>query len=188
MKIADHDWNYQFEGFIRSLKPTFNAVRFTHLNININRMTIGMLLEVLHLLPHLESLELTSLPRITYRLSSVEDTRTFLLVSVTNHIKKIKLDTISDERKIEFLIDLCPRMQYLEMNMMSNAGLTSLIKLIFNHQIRNIPDLCFLCLNVPNADDDTISYISNTIKLAAQVDNYCFKIIDNKILLQLKIR
>ncbi|CAF4951081.1 unnamed protein product [Rotaria sp. Silwood1] len=187
MTIEDYMLTEQYRSNINKLKPTFSAIRFTHLNINNNNISISMLIEILRLLPNLESLKLSSLSIIQSTTLSVEDTKQYLLVSVMNQITKVKLNKVTEKIQIQFLINLCPRMQYLEVDCMSYTDLEMFMTFILINQITHIPDLYCLCLNVPNANDHMIKTIALTIELETIIDNYKIQRIGNKFFFHWKL-
>ncbi|CAF3886541.1 unnamed protein product [Adineta steineri] len=61
------------------------------------------------------------------------------------------------EQEIEFFINLCPHIEYLEVECMSDTDVPLLMKFIMNQRIR-IPNLCYLCFITPMADENMQSY------------------------------
>ncbi|CAF4080837.1 unnamed protein product [Adineta steineri] len=108
-KFTELNWR-----LIKKLKCAFKAIQFTHLDINNNSMSINMLLDILHLLPNIESLKLSSIPILQLESLSIEDTKNHLSVSAINKITKVKLGQVTEEQQIEFFINLCAHIKYLE--------------------------------------------------------------------------
>ncbi|CAF0872377.1 unnamed protein product [Rotaria sordida] len=187
MTVEDYILTERFRLNIDKLKPAFIAIRFTHLNINNNNMSISMLIEILRLLPNLESLKISSLSMLQSEFLSVEDTKKYLLVSIINKITKVKLDKVTEKTQIQFLINLCPRMQYFEVDCMSNTDLKKFMTFILINQMTHIPNLRFLSLNVPNANENMIKNIAMTIELETIISNYKIQRIGNKFFLHWKL-
>jgi hypothetical protein len=145
------------------MKSCFNAVQFTHLSIDCDELPVGMLIEIIRLLPNLDSLEVSSLPLIQLSDLSVEDSEMVLLVSIANKITKVKLDKMNGMEQIHFLINLCSRMQYLEVECTTDNDLANIIGCIAVNNIINVPYLCCLCLCVPNANEKMIESLNKII-------------------------
>ncbi|CAF4666810.1 unnamed protein product, partial [Rotaria sp. Silwood2] len=186
MTVEDYILTERFQLNINKLKATFIAIRFTHLNINNNNMSISMLIEILRLLPNLESLKVSSLSMLQSTILSFEDIKKYILISIINKITKVKLDKVTEKKQIQFLINLCPRMQYFEVDCMSNADLSTFMTFILINQMTHIPNLCFLCLNVPNANENMIKNLAMTIELETIIDKFKIQRIGNKFFLYWK--
>jgi len=161
--------------YIDEMKPCFTAVQFTHLNIDCNGLPIGMLIEIIRLLPNLNSLEVSSLSLVPLNSLSAEDTEMLLLVSITSKITKLKLDKMNEMEQVHFLMNLCPRMQYLEVGCTTENDLENIVGCISLNNIIRIPYLCCLCLCVPNANEKMIENLNKIIDFERLFD------IDNKI-------
>jgi hypothetical protein len=187
LTIEDYTTTEKTRLFINKVKSDCVTVQFTHLNINCTNMPIGMLIEIIRLLPNLHSLEISSLSNLQSSSSSVEDIKNQLLVSILNKITKVKLNKFTEKKQIQFLINFCSHMQYLELNCMSNTDFKMLVKLILINQMTHIPNLCFLCFNVPNANENMIRNLAMTINLETLVNNYTIQRIGDKIFLRWKL-
>jgi hypothetical protein len=139
------------------------AIQFTHLNIDCDRIPIGMFIEIIHLLPNLESLKISSLPLVQLSGLSFEDSASLLLVSITNKITKMKLDKMDDMEQIHFLMDLCPRVQYFEIGCKTKNDLEDIVRSITMNSITPILYLKCLCLCFPNANEKMIENLQDMI-------------------------
>jgi hypothetical protein len=174
--------------FIEKIKSSCVAVRFSHLNISGINLSIDMLIEIMRLLPNLNSLKMSSVSSLQLNSLSVEDTKKHLLVSVTNKITKVKLAKVTEMKQIQLFINLCLRMEYLELDCMANTDLEKLITLILMKQITYIPNLYFLCLNVHNASEKMIQKLATVIDLQTLLKDYTINRIGDKIFLQWKLQ
>ncbi|CAF2111797.1 unnamed protein product [Rotaria magnacalcarata] len=180
---------HRFQCTIDIWKPIFDAIRFTHLNIsNCINMSVTVLIELLGLLPNLESLKISSLSMVQSKLLSITDTKQHLSLSFSNKITKVKIDKITEKSQIQFIINLCPRMKYFDADCILNIDLRMFVSFLLTNQITRIPNLCFLCLNVPSANENIIQTIARTIELETLIDNYTIQRIENKIFLQWKLK
>ncbi len=93
--------------FIDMFKSTFVAVQFTHLNINCKDISIGMLVNIIHLLPNLDSLKISSLPSIQSGWLFDGGLKNLYLTSINNKITKVNLEKMIHIEQIHFLLYLC---------------------------------------------------------------------------------
>jgi hypothetical protein len=188
---------YSYETWIPShidrMKLYFLAAQFTHLNINCNGIPIGMLIEIIRLLPNLDSLEVSSLPITQLSCLSAEDTELLLLVSITSKIIKVKLTKIDGMEQFDFLMNLCPRMQYFEVGCRTDNDLENIVGCISMNNITRIPYLCCLSFCIPNVNEKMIQNLDRIIDFERlfYIDkafrDYVVRRIENKIVLKWKL-
>ena len=160
---------------ICNLKPTLIAIQCRHLNINNNQsMTMGMLIKILRLFPNLESL----------KLSSLEEPTNCVPLSTMNKVTKVKLEQVANKQHIQFLINLCPRIQYLEIGCLTNTDLRMLVKSIMSNQMARIPNLCSVCFNVSNANESMIPNLKRAIDYDTIIESYTVQRIADKIFIK----
>jgi hypothetical protein len=148
---------------------------------------MGMLIELIRLLPHLHALEISSLSNLQFNSLSVEHIKNQLLVSIMNKITKIKLNKLTEKKQIQFLLNLCSHVQYLEVDCLSNTDLGMLMKFIFMNQMTHTPNLSCICLNVPNANENMIENLALMIDSETFVNDYTIQRIGEQILLHWKL-
>lgn len=183
------------QSFIDKMKLCFIAVQFTHLDIDCMKVPIGMLIEFIRLLPNLDSLKVSFLPLVQLNGLSVEDSEMLLLVSITNKITKVKLNKMDEMEQIHFLMDLCPRMQYLEVGCTTANDLVNIniVRSIMMNSITHIFYLKCLCLCIPNADEKMVENLDIMIGFERRfhVDktfrDYGIRRIQDKIFLNWKL-
>ncbi|CAF3905770.1 unnamed protein product, partial [Adineta steineri] len=119
---------------------------------------------------------------------SIEDIKNNLPVSAINKITQVKLGQVTedDEEEIEFFINLCPHIEYLEVECMSDTDVPLLMKFIMNQRIR-IPKLCYLCFINPIADDNMVRSLAMTIDSETVNDNYTIQRSGDKISVHWKL-
>jgi hypothetical protein len=174
---------------IDDMKPCFIAVQFTHLHINHEGISIGTLIEIIRLLPNLDSLQASFLPVVHLSCLSNEDAEMLLLVSITNKITKVKLNTLDDKEQVHFLMNLCSRMQYLEVGCTTENDMENIIGSV---RINNthILYLCCLCICIHNANEkmiqkiDTIICFERLFDLEKTFRDYSVRRVQNKIFLE----
>ncbi|CAF3514370.1 unnamed protein product, partial [Adineta steineri] len=166
--------------FLNKLKSTFKAIQFTHLDIEEDSMCIHMLLDILSSLPNIESLKLSWIPVLQLESVFIEDTKNYLSVLATNKITNVKLGQVGEEQEIQFFINLCPHMQYLEVECISDTDVPLFMKFIMNRRTR-IPNICCLCFINPIADENMVKTLAKIIDSEIVNDNYTIQRSGNKI-------
>ncbi|CAF1461121.1 unnamed protein product [Rotaria magnacalcarata] len=140
-------WNLSF---IDDMKFSFLEAQFNHLSIQCRETPVDLLIEIIHLLPQLKSLELSSLPLAHVSSLPAETTGMLLLVSITNEITRVKLNKMGEVEQIHLLMNLCPRMQYLEIECVTYVDLENLLGSILMNNSTCVPYLC--CLSICTFD------------------------------------
>ncbi|CAF1283178.1 unnamed protein product [Adineta steineri] len=188
LTIGNNEYTKLDRPYIKKLKSAVKAIQFTHLDIDNDNLTIKMLLDILHMLPNIESLKLSSIPIFPLESLSIEDIKNNLPVSAINKITQVKLGQVTedDEEEIEFFINLCPHIEYLEVECMSDTDVPLLMKFIMNQRIR-IPKLCYLCFINPIADDNMVRSLAMTIDSETVNDNYTIQRSGDKISVHWKL-
>ncbi|CAF1139722.1 unnamed protein product [Adineta steineri] len=167
--------------FIKKLKRASKAIHFTHLDIEGGSMCIHMLLDILSSLPNIKSLKLSSPSIFSLKSLPIEDTKNYLSVLAINKITQVKLGQATEEQEIQFFINLCPHIQYLGVDCMSDTGVPSLMKLILMNRRTRIPNLCYLCFIIPMADDNMVRSLAKVIDSEITIDKYTIQRSGNKI-------
>ncbi|CAF1237296.1 unnamed protein product [Adineta ricciae] len=116
--------------YVECMETCFRTVLFTHLNIKCDKIPYGLFIELIHSLPNLTSLEVAAVPKVESNSLSFEESETALLISIKNKIMKIKIGQIRCMEDINFLINLCPRVKYLEVQYTTDENLEHLLGFI----------------------------------------------------------
>lgn len=127
LTIRDYPVDVWGTELIEIMKPCLTSVGFTHLNIDCNGLPFKILTEIIHLLPNLVSLQLSHTAILQSQSLSFEDSEMLLLVSITNKISKVKVNQIQSIEQMHLLMDLCPRMRYLEVEYTTDNDLEKII-------------------------------------------------------------
>ncbi len=179
--------------FINKIKSSSITMLFTHLNINCKGLPIGMLIEIIRLLPNLHCLEISSLSLFQSNGLSPNDSEMLFSVSINNKITKVKLNKMDEMEQIHFLFDLFPHMQYLEVDCKTENDLENFIKSIIMNNITYIHYLQCLCICVPNANEKMLENLKIMIDFERyfHVDktftDYILQRRENKIYLNWKL-
>ncbi len=179
--LLTSDTNQPFMDIIR---PILLLTSITGLNITCNQIFIRLLIELIHLLPNLDYLIVRSLAMIQPRCLSVEEVKTLRLVSDNNKITKVKLQQMTEFAQIQFIINLCPRLQHLEVTCINDIDPEMFLRFIFMKNTKFIPNLCSLCFCISNLNEDLFGKLQKIIQLEKLHHDYTIKRSNNRIYLR----
>jgi hypothetical protein len=172
----------EVQSYIDCIKSSPIVMPFTHLCVQCTNLPIDKLIEIIRVLPNLNSLEISSLPQFQLNDLSSNDSEMVLSVSIVNKITKVKLNKMDETEQIHFLFDLFPHMQYFEVSCKTEDDLDSLVRSIIMNNITYIHDLKCLCICVPNADEKMVENLK--IMVNKTFSNYTIQRQKDKIYLK----
>jgi hypothetical protein len=170
---------------VHEILPVITELQITHLIIECPNIFIGVLIELLLLLPNLDSLKVYSLSLLKPRCLLKAEVAILRLILVNNNITKVNLERINELAEVQFLIDLCPRMQYFEVNCSNEIDFKLLVRFILMKTNRCISHLRTLCLSNKEANDEMIKGLQVMINFEQLLHDYTITFIDKKIYIQL---
>ena len=173
------------EFFFSDLGPILMAIEITCLKTTYEQIFIGTLIDLIKYLPNLRSLWIASLAMLHPRCLSVDEVRTLRLISNENKIIRMILQHVDDLAQVQFLLDLCPRAEYLEIDCTNGVISEEFIRFILMKNIKSIPNLSVLCLNILPTTKDPIDKLKRMINFEQLHSNYSIKRIDNKVYFQI---
>ncbi|CAF2814620.1 unnamed protein product [Rotaria sp. Silwood2] len=178
---TEHDFDLLSENICHIL----TVAQTYHLKIS-NKLFNGALIEILYLLPELDSLQISSVSLSHLRYLSIDEVE-LDSISKKNQITKVCLDKMFTIEEIYFLIELFPRMTYLKVDIINNMNIELFVRLILikiieksNYQLR------LLSFCVVAADDEIIEKLNKMINYEKLLLNYKTKRILDNIYLQWK--
>ncbi len=86
--------------------------------------------------------------------------------------------------QVQFLFDLCPRLEYLEVDYTNGVFSERVLRFILMKNIKFIPNLCSLCLKISQTEEYIVDQLKRMIDLEQLRHNYTIKRIDNRIYLR----
>jgi hypothetical protein len=137
-------------------------------------------------LPNLSSLRVSSLSTLYEKSFVNQEKELRCFVSNNNKITKVSLTKMTHLEEIQFLINLCPRMKYLEINHPQYIDLKLLTRFILMKISTEIPHLDSLCLFDPRANNDTVQLLRSMINIEKLLHDYTINCTSDKIFLQWK--
>ncbi len=163
-----------------NIQDIFTVTHFYHLEFSREKIDINALINITYRLSELDSLKIHSLSISTAKYSSMEKTfRRF--ISNKNKITKVCLENMFEIEEVYFLIKLCPRMNYLQINCINTMDVEvfvrDVISKINNDCNQNLRSLRF---SLPTADNQTIEQLVEMIdsqklllryKIKCELDN-----------------
>jgi hypothetical protein len=163
-----------------------NLLRITRLDIPYSGIFVGTLIDLIHHLPNLDSVRVWSLSLLKLSCISDEQISTLCLLSKTNKITKVNIQCLTELSQLQFLIDLCPRMQYLEISYLNDIDPKPFTRFILTKYLKSVFELCILCLYIAIPNDKIVEEIQDMINLEKLCDDYTIKCLYNKIYLRWK--
>ena len=145
-----------------------------------------MLMKILRVLPHLDSLKVSFfLPTQLNNLSN-EDAKLLSLISTNNKITKINLEQMIKFEQVDFLLILCPCIQHLQVGCEYDNKLMNVVRFILSKNTMQTPHFCSLCLYIPGINKKMIHPIQSLIDYDNLLTDYVIKHLPNNIILQWK--
>ena len=145
--------------YFESSTKYFASIQITSLNVNDDFIDIKKIIYLLKFLPNLSSLKVSLESFGNEVLQSLKQTQDFLSVSMNNKITKVKLMEFAEDEFIRFWIDLCPNMNYLEIDCQNEYDIERIVKTIRNYSCQ----LKFLCFNIPTVDKKPTKHLRKII-------------------------
>ncbi|CAF1429446.1 unnamed protein product [Rotaria magnacalcarata] len=181
--------NANFEEYFPLLKSHIDDIltvgQIYHLEIS--KVCSNTFIEIINLLPKLDSLKISSLSLKQSNDLSTHETELLSLISNKNQITKVNLETITNIEEVNFFLELCPRIIYLKVDFINNIDMELFVRHILikintkcNHQLR------LLCFCKSAADDQTIKTLQTMIHSEKLLLDYTIKRIVNNIYLEWK--
>jgi hypothetical protein len=164
----------------------FTLLRIARLDVLFNEIFFRTLIDLIDHLPNLDSLRVRSVSLLKPQCVTDEQASTRCLLSNNNKITKVNIQCLTQLAQIKFLIDLCPNMQYLEIECLNNINPKLLIRFISTKKFQYIYYPCILCLHIPTKTDKIFEELREMIKFEKLYHHCKIKRLYNKIYLQCK--
>ncbi|CAF3570438.1 unnamed protein product [Rotaria sp. Silwood1] len=183
--VIDLSYSEFDETFFDTIHPVLTTIQITYLNIMLRDIFIGALIDLVGCLPNLDSLVISSLSMIQPRCLSIEETRTFRLLSNNNKITKVNLKEMNDLAQVQFLLDLCSQMKYFEVDCTNDVSPENVVQFILMKNIKRTCNLRLLCLKILQTNMNIVDTLKSIIDFEQLCHNYTIQQIDTKIYLRL---
>ncbi len=154
------------------VKRVLNITQIYHLDIR-QGISIDRLMQIIHLLPDLITLKITSL---SFYRSFILDGQVFPTTCSIEHARTIKNVSMENTKKMEeiyFLISFCPHMEYLNVECIKDMNVELFVRDILNKINNNHhKHLRLLCIYDTKADDEMIKRLNKMIDDEKLLLNY----------------
>ncbi|CAF1491711.1 unnamed protein product [Rotaria sordida] len=187
LNVTDLSHTDSDELFIDMISPILAMIPITCLNITLNEIFIGTLIDLMKCLSNLDSLFISTLSMIQPRCLSIEEIKIFRLLSNTNKITKVNLEKMNDLEEVQFLVDLCPRMKYFEIDCTNGICPEKVLRFILMKNSKYIRNLCVLCLKISPMNMNIIDKLKNIIDIEQLCQTYTIEQIDSRIYFRLNL-
>ncbi|CAF0989212.1 unnamed protein product [Adineta steineri] len=146
---------------IEQLIPILSQMKFTSIYSCNSQLSLDNFIQLINLLPCLDSLKMDVVSEERCNSLSIEDEEKFLSVSMSNAITKVAQKM--NMKLTEFLIKLCPHMTYFQVDSIKDDDddIEELVQFILLKRKTDIPHLQSLCLNLRNVNDELITMLRN---------------------------
>jgi hypothetical protein len=163
-----------FDSISATLDRIIPLIQLTKLNIQCQNFCFGKVIDLLYFSPNIQTLILNSISHTKINALSIQQSITFQSVSNTNKILNVRIEQNCTMENVKLIIELCPRLQYLAINIDYNVIhlFTEFLSLITNEKTRPLVYLCLL--NIPER-------LYRMIRLGKLPDQYSVKFIDHNL-------
>lgn len=168
-----------------AIKRALKIAQIYHLIITKDKISIKKLIQIIELLPDLQTLTIHSLALNQLKYFSSKELCKFSKTKNNGKITKVCLTELNGNNDVDFLMTLCPAMIYFKVDHINNMPIAFYLHLIFKrityygHQ-----SLRLLSFSHPTADDQLVKLLEHVIVDGNLVENYSIKRILNEIRLQ----
>ncbi|UJR16646.1 hypothetical protein I4U23_003546 [Adineta vaga] len=168
---TDEFWEF----FIMDNNHASDIAQIKHLIISEKNLFIGLLLDLMDLIPELLSLKLHSIA-LDRSKRSLNQNQVDLLCSSEDSIRiaKVYLEKMNVIEEIFFLLTLCPHMTYLKIDDINNINVEVFFRLILSkNQFEDNKSRRSICIHrIRGADDKMISELNKMINVEKLLINY----------------
>jgi hypothetical protein len=151
------------EFLIDKIKPIFDVIQMTYLNIRCDQMSAQMFIKILNYLPNLTAIRITGLP-------SHEELQIF---DKYNKITKVTLTNNLKMEQIDLILRLFPCIQYLSLQYISDPDIESIVReTLLKIQEKNICHPMTLCIFGLEAEHDKVRKLKQMIDSENLLNDY----------------
>ena len=168
------------------VKRILNISQIYHLDIR-QQISIERLMQIIHLLPDLITLKMTSLSFYRSIILYGQVFPTTCSIEHARQIKNVYMEKTKTIEEIYFLITFCPHMEYLNVECIKDINIELFVRDILNKINNNHhTHLRLLCIYDTKADDKMIKTLEKMIYVKKLLVDYTIKRVLDNIYLQWK--
>jgi hypothetical protein len=167
-----------------NIRDILTTAHIYHLEVSHKKTDFSILMDIINSLPKLQSLKIHSLSLLEPR-DLLSEEKMVRLVAKKNKIIKVCLDKMTEMKEIYYLMKLCPRMEYLQVDCINTIEVELVVQDILNKINKNSNEyLRLLCICVPTADDKMVEKLKEIINSKKVLVDYTIKRLLDHIYLQ----
>jgi hypothetical protein len=163
-----------------NLNRIISLGQITELTLDCHRFHFEQIIKLLYFTPNIRTLKLDSILLYGTDSGSIEHSDIFKIVSNTNIVANLTIDKESTLEKIQLLVALFPRLEYLTINLYKE-DLESIARFLlskFNDNTRHLSTLC-----VSKQRSILMERLRNLLESEDLLDDYTIKLINRKLYL-----
>jgi hypothetical protein len=175
-----HLSDYCNQMFIDYIRLASSFTKITYLHFEFDSFSIDLLVQILNILPSLDSLTILFVSSDQITELTEEKINMIYATSTMNKITKLNIQMI-ELNYVEIFLNLCPRMEYLQIKCRNYTDLELIIRLILMKRKSNLYSLCFW---MSKADDSMVKKLQAMISFEKLLVTYKIQRVYNRIYLQ----
>ena len=168
---------------LNDIKRILLITQIYHLNISKTPISLGLLIQILNILPDVLTLKIYSLTADRNSRLTLEEYCNFK----KRKIRNVYIEVMNNIKYVPFFLVHFPCMQYFQVKHLINMNIQIFLQYIFDQIIyHNDQYLQSLCLHQITINDQTIEYLQQIKKYQQLLVDFTIKHINNYIYLQWK--
>ncbi|CAF5018528.1 unnamed protein product [Rotaria sp. Silwood1] len=165
----------ELEILMMNISSILTLTQIYHLEIPERQICSSSLINIINVLSKLDSFKIHSLSLSSTRNSSVEEIA-LRNVSIKNKITKVCLEKMIEIEEIYYLMKLCPRMNYLQVDYINNINIElfvqDILQKVQNEHNQYLRSLCFM---VPTIENEMVKKLEEMIHSQKSFLHYMIK-------------
>jgi hypothetical protein len=183
--VQGHDVIKFNQSFIANIDSIFPVIQITCLHIGyFYPFYFDVLVDLIRLLPNLDSVIISYVTSRQIGYLCDQQLNAVRLVSNKNRITRVRIGGLTNLDQLHTFINLCPRMEHLEIGHTDDIDRKMLVRSIMMKNIDQIPHLCSLYLWMPEVNEKFIKTFQKSTDLDKLLDEYQIICMSDGICLQ----
>ncbi|CAF2878103.1 unnamed protein product [Rotaria sp. Silwood2] len=168
------------DSIVRDLNRIIPLEQLSTLSLDCHRFAFHQVIELLNFTPNVHTLKLNSILLNGSDSVSIQQNATFRIVSNTNIVKNMIIAKESTLEKIQLLVAIFPRLEYLTINLY-REDLETIARFLLSKPNNNTRHLSLLCISKQLRD--LVEKLRVLIEVENLLDDFTLKVIHRKLYL-----
>ncbi|CAF2701888.1 unnamed protein product [Rotaria sp. Silwood2] len=168
------------DSIVRDLNRIIPLEQLSTLSLDCHRFAFHQVIELLNFTPNVHTLKLNSILLNGSDSVSIQQNATFQIVSNTNIVKNMIIAKESTLEKIQLLVAIFPRLEYLTINLY-REDLETIARFLLSKPNNNTRNLSLLCISKQLRD--LVEKLRVLIEVENLLDDFTLKVIHRKLYL-----